>query len=116
MMFLRRIKLGVQGMMAKRQRRRQRVKGTAWPGFGQNWQTDAQRLVDSYTSGRFATAPVPTGAGVKRAAQRLKEHRKKFAGIPKPTGKSRQVLRREARKASGEPHSVGFTRYFGAAA
>ena len=99
-MIFRRIKLGIQGMMAKRQRRRQRAKGTAWPGFGRNWQTDAQRLVDSYTSGRFNTNPVPTGAGVRRAAQRLKDHRKKFAHIPKQIGKSRQVLRWEARKGS----------------
>jgi hypothetical protein len=77
MNLFRRIKLGIQGMMAKRMRRRQRVKGTAHnTTFGRNWQTDAQRLVDSYYTGRFNTKPVPTGAGVRRAAERLRKHRK----------------------------------------
>lgn len=99
MRIFRIIKSVVQSITRKRQARRDRVKGTAHSvKYGRNWQNDAQRLVDSYTSGRFNTKPVPTGAGVRRAAQRLKEHRKKFAHIPKQVGKSRQVLRWEARK------------------
>jgi hypothetical protein len=117
MKLFRAIKSVVQSIARKRQSRRDRIKATSRNvQYGRNWQTDAQGLIESYYGPRFRTAPVETGAGVERARKRLAEHRKKFAHIPKQVGKSRQVLRWEARKArAGEALSAS-TRYFGRAA
>lgn len=95
MKIIRLTKRLISRIARKRRQRRDRPKGMhAATQHGRNWQTPAQRLVDSYYTGRFYVKQPPTGVGVARAAKRLKEHRKKFRHIPYPTTMSRQVRRR----------------------
>ncbi len=89
----------ISKIIAKKQRRRTRIKKTTNTRFGRNYQNPAERLIANNYNLTFSN-PTPERAGEKRARLRLIEHRKQWAGTPDKSRMTRQRLRSKNRRTA----------------